>query len=85
VIAVIELMYRVGDANNKPILIADPNFVGTAVIGECESNVSHYSETFHGDANPYKEGESNPDGSGVNWWINQNVGTIHASGLTLTA
>ncbi|KAJ7208101.1 pectate lyase superfamily protein-domain-containing protein [Mycena rebaudengoi] len=46
----------VGDANNKPILIADPNFVGTAVI----------------DANPYKEGESNPDGSGVNWWINQN-------------
>ncbi|KAJ7265334.1 glycoside hydrolase family 55 protein, partial [Mycena rebaudengoi] len=56
VIAVIELMYRVGDANNKPILIADPNFVGTAVI----------------DANPYKEGESNPDGSGVNWWINQN-------------
>ncbi|KAJ7216702.1 pectate lyase superfamily protein-domain-containing protein [Mycena rebaudengoi] len=46
----------VGDYNNKPILIADASFVGTAVI----------------DADPYKVGESNPDGSGVNWWVNQN-------------
>ncbi|KAJ6556359.1 pectate lyase superfamily protein-domain-containing protein [Mycena capillaripes] len=46
----------VGDFKNKPILKADANFVGVAVI----------------DANPYVEGQSNPDGSGVNWWVNQN-------------
>ncbi|KAJ7241628.1 pectate lyase superfamily protein-domain-containing protein [Mycena rebaudengoi] len=46
----------VGDAKNKPILIADANFVGVAVI----------------DANPYVDGAQNPDGTGVNWWLNQN-------------
>ncbi|KAF7342223.1 Glucan 1,3-beta-glucosidase [Mycena venus] len=46
----------VGDYNSKPTLIADANFVGVAVI----------------DADPYVEGVSNPDGSGVNWWTNQN-------------
>ncbi|KAJ7079290.1 pectate lyase superfamily protein-domain-containing protein [Mycena belliarum] len=46
----------VGDYKNKPTLIADSNFVGIAVI----------------DADPYVPGVSNPDGSGVNWWTNQN-------------
>ncbi|KAF7354389.1 Glucan 1,3-beta-glucosidase [Mycena venus] len=46
----------VGDFKNKPILKADANFVGVAVI----------------DADPYVLGQSNPDGSGVNWWVNQN-------------
>ncbi|KAJ6524176.1 exo-beta-1,3-glucanase [Mycena capillaripes] len=46
----------VGDFKNKPILKADANFVGVAVI----------------DADPYVQGQSNPDGSGVNWWVNQN-------------
>ncbi|KAJ6574548.1 exo-beta-1,3-glucanase [Mycena capillaripes] len=46
----------VGDYNTKPQIIADANFVGVAVI----------------DADPYIPGESNPDGSGVNWWQNQN-------------
>ncbi|KAJ7225020.1 pectate lyase superfamily protein-domain-containing protein [Mycena rebaudengoi] len=43
----------VGDFKNKPTLIADANFVGVAVI----------------DANPYIDGASNPDGTGVNWWL----------------
>ncbi|KAJ6557609.1 pectate lyase superfamily protein-domain-containing protein [Mycena capillaripes] len=46
----------VGDYKNKPTLWADPGFVGIAVI----------------DADPYIPGVSNPDGSGVNWWTNQN-------------
>ncbi|KAJ6522087.1 glycoside hydrolase family 55 protein [Mycena vulgaris] len=46
----------VGDYNTKPQIIADANFVGVAVI----------------DADPYIPGENNPDGSGVNWWQNQN-------------
>ncbi|KAJ6488401.1 exo-beta-1,3-glucanase [Mycena vulgaris] len=46
----------VGDAKNKPTLKADANFKGAAVI----------------DGDPYLEGQSNPDGSGVNWWQNQN-------------
>ncbi|KAF7311922.1 Glucan 1,3-beta-glucosidase [Mycena indigotica] len=46
----------VGDYNNKPTLVADANFVGIAVI----------------DGDPYIPGASNPDGSGVNWWTNQN-------------
>ncbi|KAJ7653050.1 pectate lyase superfamily protein-domain-containing protein [Mycena rosella] len=46
----------VGDYNNKPVLFADPGFVGEAVI----------------DADPYKPGVSNADGSGINWWKNQN-------------
>ncbi|KAJ6462236.1 glycoside hydrolase family 55 protein [Mycena sanguinolenta] len=50
----------VGDYNTKPTLKADPNFVGIAVIGE------------FADADPYIPGEVNPDGSGVNWWTNQN-------------
>ncbi|KAJ6578345.1 pectin lyase fold/virulence factor [Mycena capillaripes] len=47
----------VGDAKNKPTLKADANFKGVAVI----------------DGDPYLEGQSNPDGSGVNWWQNQNI------------
>ncbi|KAF7311919.1 Glycoside hydrolase family 55 protein [Mycena indigotica] len=46
----------VGDYNNKPMLVADANFNGIAVI----------------DADPYIPGQVNPDGSGVNWWTNQN-------------
>ncbi|KAJ7053167.1 pectate lyase superfamily protein-domain-containing protein [Mycena amicta] len=46
----------VGDYNTKPTIVADANFNGIAVI----------------DADPYIPGESNPDGSGVNWWTNQN-------------
>ncbi|KAJ7310028.1 glycoside hydrolase family 55 protein [Mycena albidolilacea] len=46
----------VGDYNSKPTLIADANFIGTAVI----------------DADPHIDGVSNPDGSGINWWTNQN-------------
>ncbi|KAJ7227992.1 pectate lyase superfamily protein-domain-containing protein [Mycena haematopus] len=46
----------VGDYNHKPTLLAAPNFLGIAVI----------------DADPYYPGEQNPDGSGVNWWTNQN-------------
>ncbi|KAF7311924.1 Glucan 1,3-beta-glucosidase [Mycena indigotica] len=46
----------VGDYNNKPTLVADANFNGIAVI----------------DADPYIPGQVNPDGSGVNWWTNQN-------------
>ncbi|KAJ7800468.1 exo-beta-1,3-glucanase [Mycena olivaceomarginata] len=46
----------VGDYNSKPTLIADANFVGTAVI----------------DADPYIDGVSNPDGLGHKWWTNQN-------------
>ncbi|KAJ7205572.1 pectate lyase superfamily protein-domain-containing protein, partial [Mycena haematopus] len=46
----------VGDYNDKPTLVADVNFVGIAVI----------------DADPYIPGEVNPDGTGVNWWTNQN-------------
>ncbi|KAJ7832076.1 glycoside hydrolase family 55 protein [Mycena olivaceomarginata] len=46
----------VGDYNNKPQLVADANFQGVAVI----------------DGDPYIPGEVNPDGTGVNWWTNQN-------------
>ncbi|KAJ7919716.1 putative exo-beta-1,3-glucanase [Mycena leptocephala] len=46
----------VGDYNTKPTIVADANFVGIAVI----------------DADPYIPGAVNPDGSGVNWWTNQN-------------
>ncbi|CAK5264148.1 unnamed protein product [Mycena citricolor] len=46
----------VGDYNNRPKLVAASNFVGVAVI----------------DGDPYVPGVSNPDGSGVNWWTNQN-------------
>ncbi|KAK7052591.1 glucan 1,3-beta-glucosidase [Favolaschia claudopus] len=46
----------VGDYKNKPVLKAASNFVGVAVI----------------DADPYVPGQSNPDGSGINWWQNQN-------------
>ncbi|KAJ6469222.1 exo-beta-1,3-glucanase [Mycena vulgaris] len=55
---IIPLYYTtlVGDYNTKPQIIADANFVGVAVI----------------DADPYIPGESNPDGTGVNWWQNQN-------------
>jgi hypothetical protein len=28
------------------------------------------------DADPYLQGVSNPDGSGINWWNNQNVGVV---------
>ncbi|KAF7372867.1 Glucan 1,3-beta-glucosidase [Mycena sanguinolenta] len=50
----------VGDYNQKPTLVADAGFVGTAVIGE-----SSY-------ADPYSSGGPNADGAGVNWWTNQN-------------
>ncbi|KAJ7186422.1 glycoside hydrolase family 55 protein [Mycena filopes] len=55
---IIPLYYTslVGDFNSKPTIIADANFVGIAVI----------------DADPYIPGEVNPDGTGVNWWQNQN-------------
>ncbi|KAJ7079293.1 exo-beta-1,3-glucanase [Mycena belliarum] len=46
----------VGDTKNKPTLVGDANFGGVAII----------------DADPYLEGVSNPDGSGINWWQNQN-------------
>ncbi|KAJ7061666.1 glycoside hydrolase family 55 protein [Mycena amicta] len=46
----------VGDYNTKPTIVADVNFNGIAVI----------------DADPYIPGETNPDGTGVNWWTNQN-------------
>ncbi|KAJ6459997.1 beta-1,3-glucanase [Mycena sanguinolenta] len=46
----------VGDYNNKPTLVADAGFVGTAVI----------------DADPYISGGPNVDGAGENWWTNQN-------------
>ncbi|KAF7360849.1 Glucan 1,3-beta-glucosidase [Mycena sanguinolenta] len=46
----------VGDYNDKPTLLADANFVGIAVI----------------DADPYIPGAVNADGTGVNWWTNQN-------------
>ncbi|KAJ7258913.1 exo-beta-1,3-glucanase [Mycena rebaudengoi] len=52
----------VGDFKNKPTLIADANFVGVAVI----------------DANPYIDGASNPDGTGVNWWLKNFVIDVRA-------
>ncbi|KAJ7177187.1 glycoside hydrolase family 55 protein [Mycena filopes] len=53
---IIPRVNSVGDRNSKPMIIAAANFQGIAVI----------------DADPYIPGESNPDGSGVNWWQNQN-------------
>ncbi|KAJ7739000.1 pectate lyase superfamily protein-domain-containing protein [Mycena metata] len=64
----------VGDYNSKPMIIADANFVGIAVIGELSvyqldnSNKSNVQL----DADPYIPGEVNPDGTGVNRWQNQN-------------
>ncbi|KAJ7216114.1 pectate lyase superfamily protein-domain-containing protein [Mycena rebaudengoi] len=52
----------VGDFKKKPTLIADANFVGVAVI----------------DANPYIDGASNPDGTGVNWWLKNFVIDVRA-------
>jgi hypothetical protein len=68
----------VGDYNNRPTLVADVNFNGIAVIGKCHtyrtSNIKYQRLfSFHLDGDPYIPGAQNPDGSGVNWWTNQNA------------
>lgn len=41
-------------------------------------NILLHISPFRTDGDPYIPGEVNPDGTGVNWWTNQNV---HIAGL----
>jgi hypothetical protein len=45
-----------------------------AVIGTLSSRIGHpEADAQWLDADPYIPGVSNPDGTGINWWANQNV------------
>ncbi|KAJ7858321.1 pectate lyase superfamily protein-domain-containing protein [Mycena leptocephala] len=62
-----------GDYNTKPTLPTQlskalPSLVGSLTF--MRNQQGQYCTSLDGD--PYIPGEQNPDGSGVNWWTNQN-------------